>query len=108
MTAAGDKTGEYCVASDARNSLSAMHASLLNYLRGSSHSSEPLSLFDCGFLSSVFKRDIWGSSVICVWEVDGLGMKVMKRKRSCNENLRALAFDAKQMQLSIFPFFFVG
>lgn len=32
-------------------------------------------------------------------------MKVMKRKRSCNENLRASsAFDAKQMQLSIFPF----
>lgn len=29
----------------------------------------------------------------------------MKRKRSCNENLRASAFDAKQMQLTV-PFFF--
>lgn len=102
MTAAGDKTGEYCVASDARNSLSAMHAPLLNYWRGSSHFSEPLSPFDCGFLSSFFKRDIWGASVICVQEVDGLGMKVMERKMSSNENLRASAFDAKQMQQSIF------
>lgn len=95
MTTAGDKTGEYCVASDARNSLSVMHAPLFNYLRGSSHFSESRSLFHCGFLSSYFKRDIWGASVILLWEVDGLGMKVMKRKRSCNENLHASAFDAK-------------
>lgn len=89
-----------------------MHVPLLNYLRRSSHFSESPprptpSLFNCGFLSSFFKREIWGASVISVWEVDGLGMKVMKRKRSCNENLRTLAFDAKQMRLSIFPFFFL-
>lgn len=33
-------------------------------------------------------------------------MKVMKLKRSCNENLRASAFDAKQMQLTVLFFFF--
>ena len=105
MTAAGDKTGEYSGVSDARNSLSAMHAPLLNYLRGSSHSSEPLSLLDCGFLSSLFKGDIWGASVICVWAVlDGFGTQVIKQNRRSNENLFAPAFDAKMMPRHVSSF----
>lgn len=53
-----------------------------------------------------FLKDIWAASVICVWKVDGLGMKVMEWKRCHNENLCALAFDAKQMQQSAFLSFF--
>lgn len=52
MTAAGDETGEYCAASDAASSLSATHAPLLNYLRGSSHSS----LFDWIFMKFLLKN----------------------------------------------------
>ena len=35
----------------------------------------PASIFDSGFLSSFFKRDIWVASVLCVWEEDGFGKK---------------------------------
>lgn len=54
MTAAGDKMREYSAAADAGTSFSGTQALLLNYLRGSSHSSQPLSPFDCGFLRRVF------------------------------------------------------
>lgn len=51
MTAAGDKTGEYSVVSDARNSLFEMHALLLNYLRDIF----TLSAFSASFADFFFK-----------------------------------------------------